>query len=56
MLFDGIGLSARTLEPLRARGVATLRPEVLLTSPKRPRWRLELQNEQKRKTKVATRR
>jgi len=32
-----------------ARRVAILRPEVLLGQLKRPRWRLELQNEQKKK-------
>jgi len=31
-----------------ARRVAILKPEVLLGEPKKPRWRLELQNEQKK--------
>jgi GAF domain-containing protein len=35
-----------------ARRVATLRPEILLTVPKKPRWKLELQNEQKKKAKA----
>lgn len=35
-----------------ARRVATLRPEILLTAPKKPRWKLELQNEQKKKAKA----
>lgn len=35
-----------------ARRVATLRPEILLVDPKKPRWRLELQNEQKKRPKV----
>ena len=35
-----------------ARRVATLRPEILLTDPKKPRWKLELQNEQKKKPKA----
>jgi hypothetical protein len=34
-----------------ARRVATLRPEILLTDAKKPRWKLELQNEQKKKSK-----
>jgi len=34
-----------------ARRVATLRPEILLTTPKKPRWKLELRNEQKKKPK-----
>lgn len=38
-----------------ARRVATLRPEILLTDPKKHRWRLELQNEQKQKPKIACR-
>jgi hypothetical protein len=38
-----------------ARRVATLRPEILLTDPKKLRWRLELQNEQKQKPKIARR-
>ena len=39
-----------------ARRVATLKPEILLTSPKKSRWRLELQNEQKKKARPARRR
>lgn len=35
-----------------ARRVATLRPEILFTHPKKPRWKLELQNEQKKKPKA----
>jgi hypothetical protein len=35
-----------------ARRVATLRPEILLTDAKKPRWKLELQNEQKKKPKA----
>jgi|SRR5208282_316765 len=35
-----------------ARRVATLRPEILLTVPQKPRWKLELQNEQKKKAKA----
>jgi hypothetical protein len=38
-----------------ARRLATLRPEILLTDAKKPRWKLELQNEQKRKPKAARR-
>jgi GAF domain-containing protein len=38
-----------------ARRVATLRPEILLADPKKHRWRLELQNEQKQKPKIARR-
>ena len=34
-----------------ARRVAILRPEILLGDTKRPRWRLEMRNEQKRKPK-----
>jgi len=33
-----------------ARRVATLMPEILLTDPKRPRHRLKLPNQQKRKS------
>jgi len=43
-----------TLESI-ARRVATLRPEILFADAKRPRWKLELQNEQKRKPKVGRR-
>jgi len=39
-----------------ARRVATLRPEILFADPKKPRWRLELQNEQRRKPRVDRRR
>ena len=39
-----------------ARRVATLRPEILRGDPKKPRWRLELQNEQKNKPKAERRR
>ena len=39
-----------------ARRVAALRPEILLADPKKPRWRLELQNEQKKNPKVDRRR
>jgi len=35
-----------------ARRVATLRPEILFANSKKPRWKLELQNEQKKKPKV----
>ena len=35
-----------------ARRVATLRPEILFAHPKKPRWKLELQNEQKKKPKA----
>jgi hypothetical protein len=34
------------------RRLAALRPEILLTNSTKPRWKLELQNEQKRKSKV----
>jgi hypothetical protein len=37
-----------------ARRVATLKPEVLLGEPKRPRHRFELQNEQKKEQKKKT--
>jgi len=39
-----------------ARRVAILKPEVLLGEPKKPRYRLELQNEQKKKPKTHPRR
>jgi len=39
-----------------ARRVATLKPEVLDGETKKPRWRFELQNEQKKKTKTPPRR
>jgi hypothetical protein len=38
-----------------ARRVATLRPEILFTNSKKPRWKLELQNEHKKKTKLIRR-
>src|SRR5208282_801628 len=41
----------QTLESI-ARRVAALRPEILFANSKRPRWKLELRNEQKRKPKV----
>jgi len=40
---------------LTAKRLAMLRPEVLLGEPKRPRWWLELHNEQKKKTRAARR-
>ena len=50
----GPDFTAEELQDLErvARRVATLRPEVLLTVPKKPRWKLELQNEQKKKAKA----
>lgn len=52
---DFTGEELQNLERV-ARRVATLRPEILLlTVPKKPRWKLELQNEQKKKAKAARR-
>jgi len=47
----GPDFTTKELEDLErtARRVAILKPEVLLGEPKKPRWRLELQNEQKKK-------
>lgn len=39
-----------------ARRVAILKPEVLLGEPKKPRYRLELENDQKKKPKTTPRR
>jgi len=39
-----------------ARRVAILKPEVLLGEPQKPRWRFELENEQKKKPKTPPRR
>jgi len=39
-----------------ARRLAILKPEVLLGETKKPRWRFELQNEQKKKPKAPARR
>ena len=38
-----------------ARRLAMLKPEVLLGEPKKPRWRLELHNEQRKKAKASRR-
>ena len=51
---DFTGEELQDLERI-ARRVATLRPEILLTVPQKPRWKLELQNEQKKKAKAARR-
>lgn len=48
----GVDFNQKQLRDLEraARRIAALRPELLEGNPKKPRWRLELQNEQKKKT------
>ena len=53
----GPDFTRKELEDLEfaARRVAILKPEVLLSEPKKPRWWLALHNEQKKKPKASQR-